>query len=143
LEMADEVLRLGTCDLKGVTFFNSQLQLLADRKYNANNHTRILSNVKSCEPIDHVTEQYQGIKYQIPNVPEIEEQYLSAELFERLKEKRSTEYISVVEKIAEDVFELKENVKELKTKKEKKELPKLKFDFLKRKKLKKAGGHIE
>lgn len=92
LEMADSVVRLCSSNLKAVSYFNSYLPLLADRKFNIDKHIKVLSNVKDNEPGEQIKEIYRGVKYELPYTEEIENQFLIGELFNDLKCKSSEEY---------------------------------------------------
>jgi cellulose biosynthesis protein BcsQ len=132
LEMSDKVIRTCSCDLKGVAFFKSQLPLLVESKYNANNHIRIIANLKDFQPIDSIKEQYQNnIKYILPHSKEIEMQMLKGALLEKSNDKFSKKYENEISKLV--TVELIENDINSKTKKkfEKKEKPRY-FKFLKK-----------
>lgn len=104
LEMSDKVIRTCSCDLKGVAFFKSQLPLLVESKYNANNHIRIISNLKDFQPIDSIKEQYQNnIKYILPHSKEIEMQMLKGALLEKSNDKFSKKYENEISKLVTDI----------------------------------------
>lgn len=92
LEMADKVIRLKSVNLKAVSYFDSYLPLLADRRFNVEKHIKVLSNGKDNEPKEQIKEKYHGIKYELPHVEEITEQFLSGELLSDLKSKEKEEY---------------------------------------------------
>lgn len=92
LEMADIVVRLCSSNLKAISYFDSYLPLLADRKFNAESHIKVLSNVKDKEPREQIKEMYRGVKYELRHTEEIENQFLTGELFSVLKSKNSKEY---------------------------------------------------
>lgn len=77
LQMSDKVVRLCSCNLKAVAFYKSQLNLLIDRKYKANDHIRVLSNVKEYEPIESIKEYYQSIPYRLDFCEDVEKQMLT------------------------------------------------------------------
>jgi hypothetical protein len=97
LENADAVLRMGRCDLKGASYFSSQLPLLLDRKFNADRHIRILSDIKPYEPIDEIRECYKGVKFEIKHIDEIVEQFLKVKLFEKMDTKEGKTFEKTIE----------------------------------------------
>lgn len=46
LEVADDVLRVCSCDLKAISYFSSYLSLVADRKFKPEQHIKVLSNTR-------------------------------------------------------------------------------------------------
>lgn len=86
LEIADAVLRLGSCDLKGVSYFASQLPLLFERRFNPDRHTKILSNFRSSHPKAEIRECYGGTDFELPYVAELEEQYRDRTLYNLVTE---------------------------------------------------------
>lgn len=104
LEYADVVLRLSSCNLKGVSYFSSQLPILADGKFHADNHIKVLSNIKPCEPRNEIRECYKGVAYEIPNVLEIEQQYITGGLFDGLVSKEGRKYEESIRVILKEVF---------------------------------------
>ena len=92
LEMADSVVRLCNSNLKAVSYFSSYLPLLEDRKFNIDRHINVLSNAKDNEPREQIKEMYRGVKYELFFNEEIEDQFLTGELFNELKSKNSLEY---------------------------------------------------
>lgn len=105
LEMADQVLRLGRADLKSLAYFDSYLPVLADRRFSIEKHIKILSNVKCNEAKKQVEEVLGGVKSIIPYTEEIEEQYLSGELFHELKSKVSIDYIDAIKQLTDNLIE--------------------------------------
>lgn len=99
LEAADKVLRFGSCDLKGVTYFYSQLPMLSDRKFNSGRHIKVLSNVKAYEPKAVIKEFYKGVGFELPYTAEVTEQYLSGGLFECMKSKEGKAFEKVIGEI--------------------------------------------
>ncbi|TYQ17844.1 UNVERIFIED_CONTAM: cellulose biosynthesis protein BcsQ [Acetivibrio alkalicellulosi] len=105
LEMADQVLRLGRANLKSISYFESYLPVLADRRFNTNKHIKILSNVKNNEAHEKVKEVFGGVSSIIPYTEEIEEQYLSGELFHQLKSKGSNQYKQIIKLLVSSLIE--------------------------------------
>ncbi|QAA32742.1 AAA family ATPase [Clostridium manihotivorum] len=92
LEMADKVIRLKSANLKAVSYFDSYLPLLADRRFNVEKHIKAISNVKDNEPKEQIKEKYHGVKHELLHVEEITEQFLCGELLNDLKSKEKEEY---------------------------------------------------
>lgn len=65
LEMADTVYRLIGTGLKDSFFFDSNLSLIADSRFAAENHVNILSNTKYYEPINVYRSRYSDIRYEL------------------------------------------------------------------------------
>ena len=125
LEMADSVVRLCGSNLKAVSYFNSYLPLLEDRKFNIDRHINVLSNAKDNEPREQIKEMYRGVKYELFYNEEIEDQFLSGELFNELKSKNSLEYSNSLKDLISFLLDenvniknkaLKENTAEIKSK---------------------------
>jgi len=104
LEMADRVLRLGTSNLRGISYFQSHGILLSDSKFRPENHISAIGNLKTGQEWEAVAQQYGGVRYLLPYVPEIEQQYDEAALPEPLLSKESVLYAAEIRKILSDVF---------------------------------------
>jgi len=104
LERADSVIRLGGCRLKDLSCFASQIPIIADRRYNSENHIKVLSNFKDNEPISEFKEIYQDIRFELPNIPEIEEQFATAAIIESLTSKEGKAFENTLKLIAKGAF---------------------------------------
>ena len=104
IEMADSVLRLGSCDLKGVSYFSSQLPYLSERRFNSDRHIKVLSNFKSNQPKTEIRECYSGVHYDLPYVPEVDQQFQDGLLIESLASKDGRKYESILRLIIKEVF---------------------------------------
>jgi len=98
------VLRHITCDLKSISFYESHLPLISDRRFKANDHIKILSNIKDYEAKLAVVQRFRGVKYQLPNSEELEEQFLSGSLLDTLVSKKSKQYNSTIFQITEAII---------------------------------------
>lgn len=117
LEMADKVIRLKSANLKAISYFDSYLPLLADRRFNVERHIKVISNTKDNDPKEQIKEKYHGIKYELPHIEEISEQFLSGELLGDLKSKEKEEYNSSLKDLIALVFDEKvEDAKKEKSK---------------------------
>ena len=92
LELSDKVIRLITPDLKATSFYASSLPKLSQRKYNLQNHIKVLSNIKENMPKDYMASRFGGISLELPHLEEIEQQYIEARLLEVLTDKKSQKY---------------------------------------------------
>ena len=103
---SDAVLRLVSCDLKSISYLNSQLPLLLDNKFNANKQYKAASNVSSFQADDEIEQIVGGVNFKIPHSDEVYKQFLAGNLFGGLTEKDSKDFRKVVSKIANEVFYL-------------------------------------
>lgn len=97
LEKADLVFRLASANLKASSFFASQLVAVPENQ----RHIKILSNVKSFEPVREMEQLYLGVDSTTPYVHEIELQMLEGELFEPLKSKDGKSFMAKIEELIE------------------------------------------
>ena len=95
---SDAVLRLVSCDLKSISYLNSQLPLLLDNKFNANKQYKAASNVGDF--------QADGVSFRIAHSDEVHQQFLAGNLFGALTDKNSKDFRKAVSKIANEVFML-------------------------------------
>ena len=103
---SDAVLRLVSCDLKSISYLNSQLPLLLDNKFNAIKQYKAASNVSSFQADDEIEQIVGGINFKIPHSDEVYKQFLAGNLFGGLTEKDSKDFRKAVSKITNEVFEL-------------------------------------
>jgi MinD-like ATPase involved in chromosome partitioning or flagellar assembly len=121
LELSDMTIRLTSPDLKAISFFDSCLPLLGERKYKVGSQLKILSNVKPEMPRDMVANKFGGIYSELKHVPELERQFYEARLFEPMTEKKSKSYNLEVKKLIDMMLDDEETpVKKVKAKKQKK-----------------------
>jgi len=104
LENADSVIRLGSCDLKGVSYFSSQLPYLSERRFNQDKHIKVLSNFKSTQPKNEINECYSGVTYELPYVLELEEQYHTGRMLEGVVTKEGKKFEKILAAIAKEIF---------------------------------------
>lgn len=104
LENADAVLRLAACDLKSMSYFSSALPLLADSRFASGRHIRALSCVKPGQDSGEYSNNYGGVSYTLPYVPELEEQFFTALLADALCSKGAQGYTAVIHQIAADLL---------------------------------------
>lgn len=122
LELADKVIRLISPDLKAISFYDSCMPQLAERKYNLQNHMKVLSNVKYTMPKDSVANKFGGVLLEVPFTEEIEKQYLEGRLFDSLVDKKSEDYVKSINEILASIEGEDEMLKKVKEKKKFKNL---------------------
>ena len=105
---ADAVLRLMTCDLKSVSYFSSQLPILAENeKLKMDAQYLCASNIKFDDEVSQI-EQASGINaaFSLQHSDELEKQVLSGEMFRDLTFKESRQFNSEIAKISKEVFSI-------------------------------------
>lgn len=109
LELSDQVLRLITPDLKAISYYDSMLPQLAERKYRIQNHLSILSNTKEEMPSAVAANRFGGIAWELIHSEELRMQHRDGELFRKLHVgKRGNEYAQTVRRLAETLFDIKD-----------------------------------
>lgn len=103
---ADSVLRLACCDLKSVSYFSSQLELLKDHRWEADRQYKIASNVKLHEAGEQLAAALGNTVFQLPYSRELENQYLAGNLLEDMVLKDSREFRKELARISKEVFGL-------------------------------------
>ena len=101
---SDSVLRLVNCDLKSISYLSSQLQLLQNSNWDMDKQYKVVSNIKTNHGIEHMAGALGSFSFRLPHSEELEEQYLSGNLFEDLSLKDSREFRREIGKIAKEVF---------------------------------------
>lgn len=101
---ADSVLRLASCDLKSVSYFSSQLELLKDHQWETDRQYKIASNVKPHEAGEQMAAALGNTVFQLPYSRELENQFLAGNLLEDLVLKDSRELRKELAGISREVF---------------------------------------
>lgn len=105
LMMADSVIRLCGCDLKAVSYFNSQLPLLSDtHKFDADRHICVASNVLPNQAAREIEKSMGSIRCQIPHSLEIETQFLEGDMLKDYEFKESRAFRKAIEAVSKEVF---------------------------------------
>ena len=104
LEVADKVLRLGSCDLKSISYFTSILPLISDSKFDAEKHFKVLSHIRQFQNSEEYKNAFSGVSYSLPYVRALEEQSETLALFEDLTDKGATAYEVVIKEIIKEAF---------------------------------------
>ena len=107
IETADAALRLGTSNLKGISYFQSHMPMLADSVFRSHEHLKAISLLKPGQEWEAVSQQYGGADFMLPYAPELEKQFDEVSLFEPLTAKESQPYAAEIQKIAGGVFGIK------------------------------------
>lgn len=107
LEMADQVLKMGTSNLRGISYFRSHAGMLDNQK-DTGKHLSAIGCFKTGQEWEAVSEQYGGISFLFPYVAELEQQYDEARLFEPLTSKEAVPFQTEIKKLLAEVFGLKE-----------------------------------
>ena len=92
LEVADDVLRVCSCDLKAISYFSSYLSLVADRKFKPEQHIKVLSNTRPYQGGSEYENSFGGVKYRLPYLSSLEEQAATLKLLEPLSGKEAKTY---------------------------------------------------
>jgi len=98
LEMADNVLRFVTPDMKSISFFSSQLPLYADPKYKFDEHIVILNNLDKdlYTPIEDVKTHFKNVEFMFPFCREIRKQEMNGELIKELSDRKYNTIIKAI-----------------------------------------------
>ena len=99
IEMADRVLRLGTANLKGVSYYLTHNSMLADSRFRKDTHQTVIGNLKAGQDWESAAQQYGGADFVLPYVPELEQQYDELALLTPLAQPESTGYTAGIEQI--------------------------------------------
>jgi len=99
IELADRVLKLGTANLKGVSYYLTHNPMLADSRFRKDTHNTVIGNLKAGQDWEAVSQQYGGVDYVLPYVPEMEQQFDELTLLTPLIQPESAGYTAEIEKI--------------------------------------------
>ena len=105
LEVADNVLRLCPCDLKGLSYYMSYLPLIGDRKFKTDKHIRVLTNPHPYQGGREYENAYGGVSFCLPYLPSIEEQAVTQNLLAPLSGKEGKAYEGMISAITREVFD--------------------------------------
>ena len=105
IEAADRVLKMGTANLKGISWFQTHSPMLADSRYRGDRHRMAIGNLKVGQDWEVVSGQYGGVDYILPYTPELEQQDNEMALFESMFSQESSAYQAEINHILLDVFE--------------------------------------
>lgn len=107
MEMADRVLKVGTSNLRGISYFQSHAGMLEGQK-DTGKHLSAIGCFKTGQEWEAVSEQYGGISFLFPHVLELEQQYDEARLFEPLTSKDAVPFQTELKKLLAEAFGLRD-----------------------------------
>ncbi|WFR59168.1 zeta toxin family protein [Anaerocolumna sp. AGMB13025] len=99
IELADRVLRLGTANLKSVSYYLTHNPMLADSRFRKDTHQTVIGNLKAGQDWESVSQQLGGTEFVLPYAPELEQQYDELTLLTQLVQPESTGYTAGIEKL--------------------------------------------
>ena len=91
MEMADRVLRVGTSNLRGISYFKSHAGMLEGRADNGK-YISAIGNFKTGQEWEAAAGQYGGVGFVFPYVAELEKQYDEASLWNGLTSKEASPF---------------------------------------------------
>lgn len=92
IEMADQTICVLSPDLKGVSYYRSNIRLLSAEKFNIQNQIKILNGTKKFHAVKEISEAVNGAQFAFPYNADIENAMLSGELVNTLKLCKEPEY---------------------------------------------------
>ena len=104
IEVADWVLKMGTANLKGISWFQTHARMLEEREYGKEKYRMAIGNLKVGQDWEIVSGQYGGVDYMLPYTAELEQQDNEMALFEPLFSPESGVYQTEINHILLDVF---------------------------------------
>ncbi|GLC79378.1 zeta toxin family protein [Lacrimispora brassicae] len=104
IEMSDAVLKMGTANLKGISYFQTHSPMLADSRFRKETHKTAIGNLKVGQDWEAVSGQYGGVEYILPYVAELEQQDNELSLFCSLIQPESDAYRKAISSILQEIF---------------------------------------
>lgn len=104
IEMSDAVLKMGTANLKGISYFQTHSPMLADSRFRKETHKTVIGNLKVGQDWEAVSGQYGGVEYILPYVAELEQQDNELSLFCSLIQPESDAYRKAISSILQEIF---------------------------------------
>lgn len=99
LELADRVLRVVTPDHKGISFIQSNVQLLSDTKFKSANHIVVANGVKTYHNMQTIDNVIGKISATLPYCVDIEVRNIVGELFKPIKGREMSDYVKLLSDI--------------------------------------------
>lgn len=106
IEIADRVLRLGTANLKGISYYQTHMPMLADSRFDKERQQMAIGCLKVGQDWESVSGQYGGVDYVLPYVAELEQQDNERALFQPLQTQESAPYCVEISRLAGGIFGL-------------------------------------
>lgn len=104
IEMADVVLKMGTANLKGISYFQTHSPMLVDSRFRKETHKMVIGNLKVGQDWEAVSGQYGGVDYILPFVAELEQQDDELRLLCPLTQQESDAYRKAVGRMTQELF---------------------------------------
>ena len=104
IELADQVLKLGTANLKGISYYQTHNPMMADSRFRKEAHHTVIGNLKVGQDWEAVSGQYGGVDYVLPYLPELEQQENELALFRTLSSQESNVYLSEIDRMTAELF---------------------------------------
>lgn len=107
IELADRVLKLGTANLKGISYYQTHNPMLADSRFRADSHKTAIGCLKDGQDWEAVAAQYGGADYLLPYTAELENQDNELALFQPMIQPGSSVYLNSIGGLAECFFSVR------------------------------------
>lgn len=105
MEMADKVLRVGTSNLRGISYYRSHAGMLEGRT-DTGKYLSAIGNFKTGQEWEAAAGQYGGAAFVFPYVAELERQYDEANLWNALVSREAEPFQAEVRKLMAEAFGL-------------------------------------
>lgn len=99
IELADRVLKLGTANLKGVSYYLTHNPMLADSRFRKDTHCTIIGNLKTGQDWEAAAQQLGGADFVLPYAPELGQQFDELSLLMPLTQPESAGYTVAIQRI--------------------------------------------
>lgn len=106
IEIADQVLRLGTANLKGISYYQTHNPMLEDSRFDKGRFQNAIGCFKVGQDWEAVSGQYGGVAHVLPYVAELEQQDNERTLFQPLTAPDSVPYRAEISRIVDHLFGL-------------------------------------
>lgn len=107
IELADRVLKLGTANLKGISYYQTHNPMLADSRFRAGSHKTAIGCLKAGQDWETVAAQYRGADYLLPYTAELERQDNELALFQPMAQPESSGYLNSIGELVECFFSVR------------------------------------
>jgi hypothetical protein len=104
LKSADVTLRLVSGELKSVSYYSSQLPLLAERVPNLDAHLRVATNTRPFRLWEHINQTLSRTAFALPYSAEVERQCADGALLSELKSKDGKLFARELDKIISKIL---------------------------------------
>ncbi len=105
MEMADRVLRMGTSNLRGISYYRSHADMLEGRA-GTGKYLGAIGNYRTGQEWEAAVGQYGGAAFIFPYVAELEKQYDEARLWDAMTSKEAVPFQAEVKKLLAEAFGL-------------------------------------